>query len=167
MPIESVVLDLDETLVHGVFHKNENITLKIRPYCKEFLEYLFENFNVGIWTMANVSWCDTVLEHILTKEQQEKLKFVYTSQNSCPRDEGDIKCLHKIFKKKNYKEMITTHNTIIVEDTYHNIKENVHNGIIIPRFHGDNKDDCLFKLLEHFKKYKEREAKKFPKNVKW
>ena len=167
MPIESVILDLDETLIHGVFHKDGSIALKIRPYCEDFLEYLFENFNVGIWTHANISWCDTVLTHILTTKQKEEVCFVYTSENGCPRTEGDIKCLDKIYSKKSYKHYFNTQNTLIIEDTFYNVIENKHNAIIIPKYKGGNNDECLLKLMNHFIKYRARTSYKFPKNIKW
>ena len=167
MPINSIIFDLDETLIHGIFHKDGRISLKIRPYCIDLMKYVFDNFNVGIWTMANVSWCDTVLEHILTKEQQKKLVFIYTSQNACPRMDGDIKCLDKIYKKKNYKDIFNSENTLIVDDKFHNMRENTINGIHIPEFKGNSNDDSLLKLMEHLKKYKNRDSSKFPKNIKW
>ena len=166
MPIKSIILDLDETLIHGVFHKNGSIDLKIRPYCVEFLEYLFANYHVGIWTHANISWCDTVLQHILTEKQQKQVKFIYTSTNGCPRDDGDIKCLEKIFNKQKYKPYFGAESTLIIEDTFYNVIENTHNGVIIPRYTGV-KDDVLDKLMKHLQKYRNRNVQKFPKNIKW
>jgi hypothetical protein len=107
------------------------------------------------------------IENILTKEQQDQVAFIYTSQNACPRIDGDIKCLDKIYKKKNYKELFNSENTLMIDDKFHNMKENTINGIHIPEFKGNSKDDALKKLMEHIKKYKGRNASKFPKNIKW
>lgn len=167
MPISCLVFDLDETLIYGDFHKDDTITLKIRPYCEEFLDYCFTNFNIGIWTMANASWANTVLENILTEKQKEQVYFIYTSQNACPRTDGDIKCLNKIYSKKKYKDIFNNENTLMIDDKYHNMIENVHNGIIIPEFHGETNDRALLALMEHLKKYKNRPATRFPKNINW
>ena len=167
MPIESIILDLDETLIHGVFRKDSSIKLNVRPYCEDFLKYVFDNFRVGIWTHANVSWCDTVLTHILTEQQKESVFFIYTSENGCSRPDGDIKCLQKIYSKKNYKLFFNKTNTLIIDDRYYNIIEDLENGIVIPKYNGGNNDNALKILIEHLKKYHKRAAQKFPKNVKW
>ena len=167
MPIEAIILDLDETLIYGRFKKNGGVDLKIRPYCASFLKYIFDNFYVAIWTHANVVWCDTVLSHILTAEQKKKVCFVYTSENGCARPKGDIKCLSKIYSKKNYKDYFNSDNTLILEDTIYNITENVHNGIIVPKYKGHASCTALKKVQEQLVKYKDRSAQKFPKNIKF
>lgn len=164
MPIKAIILDLDETLVHGTFHKNGKISMKIRSDCQKFLTYLFENYNVGIWTFASKEWAKLVINQIFTKEQQKKLVFVYHGEMSCPRKGGDIKCLSKIWDNNHFRQRgFTPQNVLIIEDTSYNYIENPNNGILVPKFKGE-KDDVLVMLMEHMEKHKHKSTSNFPKN---
>ena len=43
-----------------------------RPNLDNFLEYLFEHFNVGFWTTGTTNYAKKCLELIQTKEQRFK-----------------------------------------------------------------------------------------------
>lgn len=168
MPIKSIILDIDETLIHGQLKKNGDVTIKIRPHCQEFIAYILKNYNVGIWTHANIPWCDSVIHSIFTPEQQKRLCFIYTSVNGCRRkDSTPIKCLEKIFSSDKYKTRFKATNTLIIDDTEHNMTEDKDNGIIIPRFTTNKNDDALEKLISHLEKHKHKTAGNFPKDIEW
>lgn len=62
----TLVLDLDETLVH---FKNTPQKQKflVRPYCFNFLKNLAEYFEIGIFTAAQKDYADWILDRIDTK----------------------------------------------------------------------------------------------------
>lgn len=60
-----------------------------RPGLYEFLDYIFENFTVGLWTAAQGFWMDFILSTVLC---EYKNKFLFTWS----RD----KCYKGLYKKK-------------------------------------------------------------------
>lgn len=162
--IEGIIFDLDETLIHGNPRKG---TLRIRRGCRDFLKYVIDNFNVGIWTFASKSWANIVVKKLFTTEQQDKLIFIYHGEMTCPRKGGDIKCLTKIWNNKCFRDYgFTPSSTLIFEDKLYNCGENMENAVIVPQFTGQ-KDDVLPTLKEYLKKYKNEPAINFPKNIEY
>lgn len=83
--LENILLDIDHTLVHTlnmddfneipldlvlqldiVFFNDENINIAIilRPYVREFLNYLFQNYTVGIFTAGNAAYAEIIIEQL-------------------------------------------------------------------------------------------------------
>jgi TFIIF-interacting CTD phosphatase-like protein len=94
MPIENIILDLDETLLssvtlqdiseipHGVFQKRSK-TLSFenmddyylvfkRPHLQEFLSFIFKNFNVSVWSAASKDYVMFIIENILLKDDKRR-----------------------------------------------------------------------------------------------
>lgn len=77
-----IFLDIDKTLIdtinvpdpknHSLYPKPDYVYKGIflvykRPYLREFLEFVFENFEtVSIWTNATLEWLYTVVDEIIT-----------------------------------------------------------------------------------------------------
>lgn len=154
----NVILDIDETLIHTIEIKSasgqESIFLiNMRPHLKQFLEFLFKHYNVAIWTAGSEDYAKQVLSEIMTKEQIEKLIFVYNSKNCTWRRNSDgelkiIKNLKKIEKKMQLER------TVIVDDMPQTAVKNYGNLISIPAFDDETmtEDDYLLKLIEYLKR---------------
>lgn len=59
----TLVLDLDETLVHYYEHNGEG-SYRIRPGCEKFLKEMSELYEVVIFTAAMQDYADWVLDNI-------------------------------------------------------------------------------------------------------
>jgi len=87
----TIVLDLNGLLIDRKKYKipgrnydaivNNNYVY-IRPHAREFCGWLMNNFNVGIWSSMMKHNCSKILQIILTKKQNKKLKFVF-DQSDC------------------------------------------------------------------------------------
>lgn len=167
--MQNVILDLDETLIRTLgttakyskkmdklsdFHfviQGQFFWVKKRPGLQLFLDFLFKYFQVGIWTAAQADYATQVSQNILTHQQVNKIRFIY-SRNFCHRDQGGFtKPLAKIFKI--YPDF-DQNNTLMIDNTARVMKYNPYNGIYIPDFYGESDDDLLYhirnKILEYY-----------------
>jgi len=55
-----------------------------RPFVKTFVRFLFKHFDVAIWTCMTKQNTQFVLQQLMTRKQQESLRFVYT-QRECKK----------------------------------------------------------------------------------
>lgn len=77
----------------------------VRPYVKEFFEFVFDHFEVGFWTSMNVKNTFSILDNLvrygfITKEQHKSIKIVLT-QNDCVSF-GEVKDNKPVFYKDLY-----------------------------------------------------------------
>ena len=182
----SIILDLDQTLISAEsseeinFEKYKDKESKFRyddmydrgeliyrvysrPHLQEFLDYLFKNFNVTIWTAASKDYALFIINKIVLNNQAErKLDFIFFSYH----------CDLSKKKKKHSKELsmlwdvhniegYSSKNTIILDD----YKADVHkcqpnNCIIAPAFEftkeQSEKDTFLIELMPELDKMKKR-----------
>jgi TFIIF-interacting CTD phosphatase-like protein len=94
----NILLDLDNTLICSLSKDEETAILKPRmkqfryenmegvykvferPGLQEFLDFLFENFNVSIWTAASKSYALFIIDKFILKGHPErKLQYVMFS----------------------------------------------------------------------------------------
>lgn len=178
----SILLDLDQTLISAEasdeidFSKYKHKEAKFRvddmdgyymvysrPHLQEFLDYLFKNFNVTIWTAASKDYALFIVDKIILNNQPErKLDFIFFSYH-CDLSKKNKKyskelCMlwdiHKI-PGYSYKD------TVILDD----YKADVHkcqpnNCIIAPPFEftreGSENDTFLLDLIPELEKMKQR-----------
>jgi TFIIF-interacting CTD phosphatase-like protein len=89
MQVYNVVLDIDNTLLHAI-KKDLQLTFKhvnlksfeidshvvfLRPKVEEFLEFLFANFRVGVFTAAGSLYAEQIIRKLFKK----KPHFVFTT----------------------------------------------------------------------------------------
>ena len=115
-----VILDLNGTLAdiyntrykhipHGIqpsaIHREQAIFL--RPYLREFLDFLFENVDVAIWTSRMRHNAMAVIKALFTPEEIRKLKFIRTRQD-CEifEDLTSVKDLSKVVYNEGHIVMI-------------------------------------------------------------
>lgn len=126
-----IVLDLDHTLISSVYKteyipdaklkknklfwkriKGDFITFE-RPYLQNFLDYLFENFYVSIWTAGTELYAIDIIEEFILKPGRE-LKWVFSY------DVGNL-CEKSGFGPKNFKFLISKgydlSNAIMIDDS--------------------------------------------------
>lgn len=130
----TLVLDLDETLVHYVENES-NSKLLIRPGAQQFLKHMAEIYEVVIFTAAMQDYADWAIDQIDTGNWiSERLYRQHTSMYKG----GYIKDLSRIGRDLN--------KTIIVDNVAENFQKQPENGILIKSWYDDPQDDALFEL---------------------
>lgn len=142
----NILLDLDQTLISAEpceefkFNNKENkekskkfnfynmdsyYIIFERPGLQEFLDFLFENFNVSIWTAASKDYALFIIDKIILNPEPDKYKvkskrkldYIFFSYhcNVSKRiynNTKDLNMLWNIYKLTDYKP----YNTIILDD---------------------------------------------------
>lgn len=132
----NVVLDLDQTIISGedlkdfdfkgqrnrigLFDNNqmENIYIVFgRPHLQEFLDFLFANFNVAVWTAASKSYALFVIDNFILTKPNRRLDFIFFSYHceyskKCKKGLKGLNVLWEDFQLKHYNAF----NTIIIDD---------------------------------------------------
>ena len=139
----NIFLDLDNTIISAealedfpftkkdILHKVMKFTFYNmdgyylvfeRPHLQEFLDYLFVNYNVSVWTAASRYYALFIINKIILKKKDRKLNYVFwdyhgqiskkkykTISNGDPKN---LKLLWEFFKLDGINE----NNTIIIDD---------------------------------------------------
>lgn len=169
----TIVLDLDSTLIHTFDNISEYNNLKLysninnlalreqayriklgtnnelgglrRPYLKEFLVFCSLFFeNICVYSAGLKNYVDAISE-IIFYNLDIVPKIIY-SRSEClnPDDPNNIKKpLSKIYSNIS----CTPETTLMLDDRADVMSLNFENGIIIPRFEGDNNDFALIQLM--------------------
>lgn len=178
----NLILDLDQTIISAEAsedldfkkYKKKSELFRVddmdgyymvysRPHLQEFLDYVFKNFNVTIWTAASKDYALFIIEKIiLNKRPERKLDFIFFSYH-CDwsklekKHSKELCMLWDIHKLPGYLEK----NTVIIDD----YKDDVHkcqpnNCIIAPPFEftkeGSENDTFLVDLIPQLEKMKAR-----------
>ena len=135
----SLVLDLDETLIHfKPGNTEEEGVLRIRPGITEFLEEIGKYYELILFTTATQEYADLLIDAI----EEDKIYFDHRlyREHAIIVDNDFVKDLTRIGRPLD--------KIIIVDDMPQNFKLQKENGIIIKPFWGeDNYDMALFNLI--------------------
>ena len=146
----SLVLDLDETLIHFKPNpNNESIgKIMIRPYLYDFLKNIKKYYELIIFTAATQDYADPIINAI---EKEEKyFDHRLYRMHTIIIDNDFVKDLSKLGRDLN--------RTIIVDNMKQNYKNQPNNGITIRPFWGkDVEDTALVDLLDILKKIAEQD----------
>lgn len=113
------------TLLYRVFE---------RPNLQKFLDYLFSNFNVSVFTAASNDYASFIIKNIIELNGR-KIKYFFWSYHSAITANAmkglkDLDLLWNVFKLPN----ITPCNTLIIDDNENVYKTNKENCIRVPAF---------------------------------
>ena len=145
----TLVLDLDETLIHFKPNPNneESGTIKIRPYLMEFLEKIKDYYELVVFTAATQEYADPIINALETNKKYFDYRLY--RKHTIIIDNDFVKDLSKLGRDMS--------KTIIVDNMEQNYKLQKSNGITIRPFWGkDNEDTALSDLLEILIKIAER-----------
>lgn len=173
------LLDLDETIISSQvtedydFEKYKTKAKKFefkdmdgyylvfeRPYLQEFLDYLFQNYNVSVWTAASKDYALYIIKNIILANKPDRhldyIFFSYHCDMSLKKKNGtkDLSMLWDIYKMKGYNK----NNTVILDDYYEVYKTQPNNCIAAKPFQfTDSKsenDKFLHELVPKLQKMK-------------
>lgn len=173
----NLLLDLDQTLISAepteeydqkknkkkekkfVHHNLDNYYIVFeRPHLQEFLDYIFANYNVSVWTAASKDYALFIIDNIILTKPNRKLDYVFFSYHckiSSAMDTGTKKLtmLWDIYKLPNYNK----DNTYILDD-YNDVYKQ-EGAIRAKAFEftkdGSENDDFLVKLIPNLEKLKD------------
>lgn len=93
-----VLLDLDSTLIYSMYNQepmdtenynrvkhlehhvmDDTYTVFERPHLQEFLDYLFANFRVSIFTASNKNYCLFIVDNFIRKKPGRHIDFIFFS----------------------------------------------------------------------------------------
>ena len=134
-PKYTLVLDLDETLVHYFELAGEG-NFMVRPGCKEFLEEACKHYEIVIFTAALQDYADWVLDQI---DEPRCISHRLYRQHAIPGGNYYIKDLSRIGRDMS--------KVIIVDNVAENFQMQPDNGILIRSWFDDPHDNALLELL--------------------
>lgn len=202
----SVILDIDNTLVHSIVRGEETLEepykkygLKLdairmdefwvvfRPFLREFLRYLFDNFNVAVWSLGEKEYVNKIVDAVILRDDpNRKLEFIFSrDQSEILEKKGystkdlryiwilysqnmDKKIIRNIYgefkglrKWKFTEGLFTPQNTLIIDDTTTCCNTTKRNHIHIPEFTATDElalmDNHLIQTVSILDKAKEAE----------
>jgi RNA polymerase II subunit A small phosphatase-like protein len=170
-----IILDLDECLIHSIekneigkmgynFYKNSFDTLggmyrtMLRPNLDTFLDYVFSNFNVAIWTASGIDYANDIVDKM--KIDKSKLMFFYTEKNCTPKYEyGEGWGMGHMTYKKNISKLRKRgwdmSKVLMIDDKPEHI-DSYSNVIKIKPFYGDPSDKELLDLIKYLDNIKDK-----------
>lgn len=177
MKRNTVILDLDQTIIYGEPVKQfpENLKKKAslftfydmdkvyvifeRPHLQEFLDFLFENFNVAVWTAASKDYALFIVKNIILAKPNRTLAFILFSYH-CKISEKINKNKHTKYLSLLSSEFNLTAfnktNTLIIDDYESDVyASQPNNCILAPEFvfrkEGSENDTFLLDLMTKMK----------------
>lgn len=170
--VRNVILDLDNTILHSVpideidllgdraqglkYIDMENYyRVFSRPDLDEFLDFLFEHFDVTVWTAGSLSYCMFIIRNvILVGDRKDKdLKLILYDKN-CEDSQRffnkkSVKHLNYLFHL--HPEAYDMNDTILIDDNTSTWYENRRNVLLAPPFdimHNiENEHDFFLRML--------------------
>ena len=157
---KTLILDLDETLIHSdldLIYKNHIITLYfdseeedeknipipliLRPGLFDFLNYAKEKFELIIFTASHKNYADKIIDYIEKEKKYFSLRL-YREHCIFIKPGLYIKDL-RIFKNRDLK------NIVLIDNSIFSFAHQLNNGILVTSFYNDDNDFFLENLKEY------------------
>ena len=130
----SLILDLDETIVHYIKYKNSEY-VQVRPYLDDFIKELSDYYEIIIFTASYQNYADLAINGI---DIDKRIKYRLYRQHTMKIGNTIIKDLSKL--GRDLKKII------IIDNCSENYSLQPKNGINLIDFTGNNNDDILLYL---------------------
>jgi len=158
---KTLILDLDETLIHADFNgqftghdqiitfksEDEDISVPIfiRPGVQEFLSKISKNFEIFIFTASKKEYADAVLNYLDPENNYFKQRF-YRENCISVKNKVFIKDL-RIFSNRKPEDIV------MVDNSLYSFANQISNGVLINSFFDDKDDKELFNLMNYLENY--------------
>jgi TFIIF-interacting CTD phosphatase-like protein len=171
----NIILDLDQTLISSEyldqFDKKTHLaalkTLKHvimpqqfiifqRPHLQQFLDFLFSNFNVSVWTAASRDYGLYIIENFILTKPERRIDFFFYSYhcNFATKTFNKLKPLSMLWDVFNLTHYNAS-NTFIIDDNYDVFKIQTKNTFMIKEFKynnsGSDNDKELLKMIHQLR----------------
>ena len=141
----TLVLDLDETLVHYIEEEN-SAYVQVRPYADYFLKELSKDFEIVLFTAAEEDYTDIVLKEL---NKNNYISHVLCRKYTELNNNSYIKDLSKLGRDLS--------KVCIVDNNKDNFCLQPENGLFISSYFGEPNDNELFLLCSDLKKIIEKQ----------
>lgn len=131
----TLVLDLDETLIHFVENPNGNSQFLIRPYAQYFLKKMSKYYELVVFTAAMQDYADYILDRMDT---QGCISYRLYRRHTNMQNNIYHKDLSRIGRNLS--------RTLIVDNNAENFQLQPDNGVYIKSWYDDPKDTALKRL---------------------
>jgi Dullard-like phosphatase family protein len=131
----TLVLDLDETLVHYMEVPSGDSKVLVRPGCEDFLKRMSAVYEVIIFTAAMQDYADWVIDQLDTGHWVSGRLY---RQHTMPSGNYFLKDLSKL--GRDLAKMI------IIDNVAENFSQQPENGIVIRSWFDDEEDEALSQL---------------------
>ena len=175
---KNIILDIDHTLIHTVnplelaqmeskdllpeslfncpYYKLNDLALVFqRPHLSEFLDFLFANYNVAIWSAGSSDYVNAIVDTFIRTEKRIP-SFVMTRDDLIESGQS-FKDLDYVYEKY---PLFQPYNTLIIDDLPDNVFSQVDNSILIPPFNVFNEecmnDNALLELISYLREFKNK-----------
>jgi len=147
MELKNVILDLDETLISSleplVYEKYKNSLsgkehfiydnfyyIFPRPGLQEFLDFVFTNYNVIIWTAASLDYALFIIQNFILIKPNRKIDYIFFNEHcrisqETYKNAKQLKQIWETFKLDHCNE----NNTVIIDDR-EDLRLNQENNVI-------------------------------------
>lgn len=142
----TLVLDLDETLIHFVDMGPDSYFL-IRPGAQQFVEEMYKYYEIVVFTAGMKDYADWVLDQF---DSHRHIKYRLYRHHVRQNGVYLVKDLAKI--GRNLKK------TLIIDNVAENFAKQPDNGIFIKTWHDDMDDTCLPDLIPLLKRLVEEQV---------
>jgi len=152
----NIILDLDNTLVHTItaseyysipyterskfitkqLQSSSNMITCERPHLQTFLDYLFRNFNVAVYTLGTREYAIEIVQKCILSVPGRHIDFVLHRQNAIessfmyPLTLKDLRYVWNNVRAYGYMKC----NTFIIDDNATVRRSNIHNTISFEKF---------------------------------
>jgi TFIIF-interacting CTD phosphatase-like protein len=149
-----LILDLDNTLIYTadkcqdgahdiLIIDDHKFYVKKRPYLIQFIEYIFDNFTVAIWSAGNRIYVEPIVDFIFG-DYKQFIHFIY-SKEDCIRElynerEIFLKPIDNILSYEPFE-------IIILDDNDQTFIKNINNAIKISAWYGNENDTKLLECI--------------------
>lgn len=168
-----VLLDLDNTLISTIpiedmkwdettkkrsvkftFHNMENYYIVFeRPGVQDFLDYLFANFDVSVWSAASKDYVLFIIDNVILTKPERHLEYIFfsyhcdLSKKLCDKGIKNLELIWDIFQIEGFNR----NNTVIIDDLPKVKKINPHNCIAVYPFEFEEEESPNDTELEKVK----------------
>lgn len=128
------LLSVEEQAKYTTIESGKNIII-LRPFLKEFLDYLFAKHTVSLWTWSDSDYAESIARNIVGKHGKLRLVLSDKDAEASAELHGHSKDLNYIWYE-NMEECFSECNRILIDDLTNNTihPSNKHNSITVRPF---------------------------------
>lgn len=161
----NILLDLDGTLIYSlrkdkikqqqfswfnVKPMSTNSSVIERPHLQSFLDFVFKNFNVSIWTAAQEKYAMWIIKHFILIKHNRKLHYLLHNEHTkasmklynAPKD---LRLIYEVLKLPHFNQ----YNTYIIDDLVQVCQFQKPQCLNVQPFEAtDKNDNALLKVMQ-------------------
>ena len=191
-----ILLDLDHTLIHSlpiscrvaesrgekrIVLSQHGMCTYIRPFMKSFMQSLFKNFRVGVWTAGTTDYANQILPHLMTSSQRKQLvTFLSRDRNNmrsfvdplrgsvvaAPHIQGTMgKSVYLLCQTEPFRHYIQPTKTLLIDDLQENRMLNPHNMIHAPMYYKTSRKQTPDRFLQQLRLWTQKLSTHFPQDI--